>query len=121
MLTRCTNAISENYEKYGARGIRVCDRWLRFEGFLADMGERPPDTSIDRIDPNGHYEPGNCRWASMVEQENNKRSNVRINACGRSLTAAEWSRETGIGYQTIRKRLESGWSPDRAVSEPVRR
>jgi hypothetical protein len=73
MVSRCTNPNIEPYAKYGARGIKVCARWLDFVNFLADMGERPPNTSLDRIDNDGNYEPGNCRWATASEQMKNRR------------------------------------------------
>jgi hypothetical protein len=73
MITRCTNAKEAKWKRYGGRGISICDRWrYSFENFLADMGEKPPGLSIDRINNDGNYEPGNCRWATPKEQANNK-------------------------------------------------
>lgn len=73
MIQRCTDPMATSFKRYGAIGVVVCCRWRTFEHFLADMGERPPGTSLDRINPHGNYEPGNCRWADAKTQANNTR------------------------------------------------
>lgn len=76
MLLRCKNPISKAYKNYGGRGIKICDRWLKFEHFLADMGPRPEGRTLDRVNVNGNYEPNNCRWATRKEQAMNTRANA---------------------------------------------
>jgi hypothetical protein len=78
MLTRCRNSKQRSYADYGGRGIAVCERWLAFENFLSDMGERPPGSSLDRINNNSNYEPGNCRWANYKEQAANQRRRRKL-------------------------------------------
>jgi hypothetical protein len=118
MWTRCTNPRRKNFAHYGGRGITVCDRWQSFENFLADMGERPPGTSLDRINGDGNYEPGNCRWSTRVEQMSNVRRNHLLTVGGETLTVTAWSRRTGIGVATITQRIRLGWAPERVVGTP---
>lgn len=77
MIARCTNKKHRQFHDYGGRGITVCERWKSFINFLADMGERPAERTLDRVDPDGNYEPGNCRWATALEQRHNRRSQTR--------------------------------------------
>lgn len=101
--TRCYNQKCPSYKHYGGRGITMCERWRNsFENFLADMGEPPTKNhSIDRIDVNGNYEPSNCRWATSVEQNNNRRNNKHFTYKGKTQTYAEWCREVGITPQRL--------------------
>jgi len=94
---------------YGGRGITICERWLEsFQNFLDDMGPCPTDYEIDRINPDGHYEPNNCRWVDGVQQANNKRNNVHGLVDGQRVTAAEAARLTGLKYWTVVRRFHSG-------------
>lgn len=79
MKTRCNNPGAINYKYYGGRGITVCDRWDKFINFLEDMGERPENLTLDRIDNNGGYSPDNCRWATKVQQQRDNRSGGKLN------------------------------------------
>jgi hypothetical protein len=109
MKTRCYNPKSPSYIHYGQRGISVCDRWRNdFAAFLEDMGERPPKTSLDRIDSDKDYTPENCRWADIYIQNNNRRNNVFHTAGGETLTSAQWSNRLGIRNDTFRFRIKSG-------------
>lgn len=115
MRGRCLNPKNPAYRNYGGRGITICDRWQRFEHFLADMGPRPSRAhSIDRIDNNGSYEPGNCRWATADVQSNNRRSNRRITINGETKGVSQWARHLGIGASTANMRLRRKGSLDLA-------
>lgn len=121
MLSRCTNPKTPAYKNYGGRGITVCDRWRHdYAAFRADMGPRPtPEMEIDRIDNNGNYEPGNCRWATPKEQSRNQRRNRKIEHDGQSLVAVDWSEKTGIHDRSIKSRLRYGWTAEEALTTPV--
>lgn len=117
MLGRCLNKASTTYAKYGARGISVCERWRKFENFFNDMGECPLAHTLDRIDSRGNYEPNNCRWATMKEQQNNRLNNRHITYAGETLTLMQWAEKVGIKRETISRRLEMGWTIERALNE----
>jgi len=102
MLTRCTNPNYKQWNDYGGRGITVCERWRTFENFLADMGEKPDDSSIDRKDNDGNYEPGNCQWVTRAEQSMNKRTTITWGG----KTVAQWAADLGVNYYTIQRRLK---------------
>lgn len=114
IIDRCENKNTEYYHRYGGRGITMCKRWRSsFPAFLADMGKRPsPKHSIDRINNDGNYEPGNCRWSTPKEQGVNKRSTVMITANGKTQCISDWVRETGRDKLTIRRRLRAGIPPE---------
>lgn len=112
MKSRCLNENDPKFSSYGARGISVCEKWLNFTGFLDDMGDPPDGHTLDRIDNNGSYEPGNCRWATPKQQANNRRSTRWIEAHGKRLPLNEWIKLTGFSGDFIRRRLKLGIHPD---------
>lgn len=116
---RCANPRNRSYPHYGGRGITMCEAWLKYENFLSDMGKCPPGLTLDRIDNNGNYEPGNCRWASVSAQANNRRTNRILHHEGLSLTVSQWSARTGISTARIIQRIKKGWSTQRALETPV--
>lgn len=112
MLMRCNNPHVKNYNNYGGRGIKVCDRWsgnLGFENFVKDMGERPDGTTLDRIDYNGDYEPSNCHWATSDEQANNRTDNVFIIERDRQITAKQFCKALGLNYWVAIKQIQRGY------------
>jgi hypothetical protein len=125
MMARCYNPRSGGYAIYGARGIKVCDRWRfgdggrsGFECFADDMGPKPsPRHSIDRVDSRGPYSPENCRWATAREQANNRRSNRYVVFRGEKMTLAEAVRRSGLNYGTVQSRLDRGLPDAEAFNE----
>jgi hypothetical protein len=109
MIARCSNQNAGNYGEYGGRGIGVCERWRDFRDFLADMGERPDNASLDRIDNDGNYEPGNCRWASAREQNQNTRKSLWVTINGERISAPDLERRMGFSRGIIAGRLAKGW------------
>jgi len=109
MKKRCYDAKNSDYARYGGRGITVCDRWINsFENFISDMGKRPNGYSIDRINVDGNYEPSNCKWASSVEQANNKSNNAKYTYGAETHTIAEWAKIGSIPQTLLRTRLVKG-------------
>lgn len=117
MHTRCYNKNHKSFITHGARGIIVCDRWHSFPNFLEDMRECPDGLEVERIDNDGNYEPGNCKWGTDEEQSNNKRNNVFIEFNGKEQTISQWARELGMDKTTIRKRLNKGWPTEKVLSQ----
>jgi hypothetical protein len=123
MKYRCYNQRSKDYRLYGAKGIVVCDRWLAsFENFFADIGPRPAGMTIDRFqNKEGNYEPGNCRWASPVQQANNTSRNISVTIGDRTMNFSQWCREFGIDNSFAHARMQvCGWSPEKALTMPKR-
>lgn len=125
MKRRCQNPNATQFRHYGGRGICVCERWQRFENFLADMGPRPTSKhTIERINNDGNYEPENCRWATIDEQAKNRRSPITsprtvVTYYGEKRNLFELCSTTGIPYSVAFQRIKRGWSSERAVITPV--
>lgn len=121
MHRRCRIASKENYKNYGGRGISVCERWNVFENFVSDMGEPPIGMSLDRIDNDKGYAPDNCRWADRKTQNRNRRLSRVITVGGVTMKLCEWADVSGLTAQMIYQRIKRGWSPEKAIREPIRR
>ena len=119
LLTRCRNVHNRQYNDYGGRGISVCERWHSFENFLADMGEKPEGFSIDRINNDGDYEPGNCRWASYRQQINNRRNTPMVMYQGETMAVSFLADKVGIRRKLLLDRIRRGLSIEDAIS-PIR-
>lgn len=118
MMMRCYRTTYRKFHNYGGRGIRVCDQWHRFEQFLADMGEKPTDLTLERINNEGDYNPKNCRWASYREQSRNRRVNRLLTANDETHVLEDWAVRLGVAPSVIRGRLQRGWTVEEAVSLP---
>lgn len=116
---RCTNEQNAAYHNYGGRGIGICDRWMSFENFLADMGCCPPGMTLERVDNNKGYEPGNCRWDTRTAQSRNRRNLHVVTIDGRSAPLSVWVEEIGMAsYRTVHQRIIKGWDAKRAITTP---
>jgi hypothetical protein len=121
MRERCNSPSHIEYHRYGARGIAVCSRWEDFSNFLEDMGPRPsPKHSIDRKNGSLGYEPSNCRWATLSEQQRNKSTSVLLTVNGETHHALEWAEKLNLSIHTIKLRLRKGKSHAEALMPPIK-
>lgn len=123
MKARCYRKTTGPYQRYGGRGITVCEEWrcnfIAFRDWALANGYAE-GLSLDRIDPNGNYEPSNCRWVTMKAQQNNKRNNTKIEFNGETHTMSEWSDIVGIPFAVLHHRFQRGWSVEKALTTPKR-
>lgn len=121
MKARCTNPNAKLYHRYGGRGIVVCSEWMEsFEAFFGHIGPRPSQYSLERIDNDKGYEPGNVKWATRLEQQNNRAACRIVVYAGKQMTVSQAIRLSGLPNSTVRNRLYNGWSEHRALTEPVK-
>lgn len=112
MMRRCYKYSHKKYYRYGGRGITVCERWHTFANFLEDMGRRPLNTTLDRIDNDGNYSPANCRWATPTEQANNTCNHRKITINGCRLSVTVWAWRYRLTRMLINRRFENGWQSE---------
>ena len=116
VISRCLIPSASGYSNYGGRGITVCERWRVFEEFISDMGECPDGLTIDRIDVNGNYEPGNCEWRTLKEQGRNKRSNRIVVLDGDEVTLAEATERIGVSRRRVYTLISHGMTYNAAIA-----
>jgi hypothetical protein len=124
MRTRCYNPAYYLYERYGGRGVVVCEKWHRFSGFIEDMGIAPVGLSLDRIDSNGNYFKENCRWSSMKTQQRNRTNNLVIACFGEEKPLSEWAEDCrcSVSYATLYMRInELHWDVERSITERLQK
>jgi hypothetical protein len=120
MKRRCCRPSSQDYKNYGGRGITVCERWLEFENFYEDMGDRPSNQySIERIDNDGDYCLDNCKWILTSNQAKNRRTNRRLSYNGETRIVVDWARHLNMNVHTIYSRLNRGWSIADTLTRPL--
>lgn len=117
MIRRCTDPRVKSFKRYGAKGVTVSDEWFVFEKFYEDMGDPPGDLTLDRIDGSKGYSKENCRWATLIQQNNNRSNNRILNINNEKITMADAARKYGVDYFVLRSRLNRGWSDADAVSK----
>jgi hypothetical protein len=121
MIQRCINSSSKDFKRYGARGITVCERWLNFQAFLEDMGNKPDGMSIERINNSLGYSKENCQWISPKEQARNRRNNKTYQWNGKVCCVSELAEISGLERKTLEYRLRIGWDVQRAMTTPSKR
>jgi hypothetical protein len=126
MIQRCTNLNNTSYRNYGDRGISICDEWRDYDNFRAWAGVSgyQEGLTIERIDNNGNYEPGNCTWISKAQQNRNRRNVRPVTAWGETKLIIDWVEDErcGVEYLTLYRRLyERGWQPEKAIARPLGR
>ena len=122
IIDRCCNPNGKYYDRYMGRGIVMCESWRNsFENFYKDMGDSPPNCSIDRIDNNKGYCKENCRWATRIEQQRNRRTVIKLTFNNQTKTLPEWAELIGISNTTLWKRLNAGWDINRTLTSPLRK
>jgi hypothetical protein len=122
MKQRCFNPNASDFDCYGGQGITVCERWrTSFTNFLADMGDRPEGTTLDRINNDGDYTPDNCRWATDSEQQRNTRVSIYLTINGDTRSIMEWAKVAVVHIGTMRRRYHAGWPDAEVVFKPSRK
>jgi len=120
MMDRCYNETNKRYNRYGGRGITVCQDWHDVKRFIAEMTQGyAKGLTIDRIDNNAGYSKDNCRWATQAEQNRNYSRNIMLTHDGKTMCLADWAVHIGITYGTLWDRIKRGWTAEKALSTPV--
>jgi len=120
IMRRCYDKKRPAYKYYGARGIKVCNKWLNVVNFISDMGQPKPQMTIERVDNNKNYSKNNCKWATQKEQSRNKRTNYKIKFNGTEKCLVDWAEQFGLKESTLNRRIKKyGWDIEKALTKPI--